>query len=328
MSHIIADSIGRRSRLGTSPTGKRVSPTTRDLRWFEALAQHGPLPTSFLLAFTKDSHASEKRARERLTDLFHEDNTPDDGPYLVRPPQQFRTIDARYNQLVHCLAPAGRRALARHGMSNDQCVSPSGPWLHGLMTSCITASIELATLGRPDIAYIPQSRILARADTALRCPVRICDPSTGNMSVKTLAPDAVFGLEYKTGACSRFRFFAVEADRATEPITSANWNRKSFERNLLQYRAYVEGGEYRRHLKLTSPLIVLHVTTSALHCDQMLALLRRRYPASEAYVLFRPWDAFATPFHPPEPVQSLLDAPWQGGFEHGFRIDRVCGNGN
>lgn len=142
----LSDTLGRRARIAAQSTGKRVSPTVRDLRWFAALAEHGPLPTSFLLEFTKASHASEKRARERLTDLFHEDNTPDGGPYVVRPPLQFRTLDSRYNQLVCDLAPAGWRALERNGFDTSKSSAPSGPWLHRFMTSCITASVELATL--------------------------------------------------------------------------------------------------------------------------------------------------------------------------------------
>ena len=34
------------------------------------IREHGPLPMSFLLAFTKDTHRSERRRKERLTDLF------------------------------------------------------------------------------------------------------------------------------------------------------------------------------------------------------------------------------------------------------------------
>ena len=110
------DTLGRRKRLSPSPTGKRVSPTNRDLRWFAALAEHGPLPSSFLLAFGGNDHHSEKRARERLTDLFHESNTPHGGAYLTRPLQQFRTIDSRYNQLVYDLAPASVAALKNAGL--------------------------------------------------------------------------------------------------------------------------------------------------------------------------------------------------------------------
>ena len=102
------------------------------------------------------------------------------------------------------------------------------------MTSCITASIELATHARDDLSYIPQSAILARAGAELRYPVSVADPATGYRADKNLIPDALLGLCYRTDQGNRFRFFAVEADRATEPTTSGNWNRKSFERSLLQ----------------------------------------------------------------------------------------------
>jgi hypothetical protein len=62
------------------------------------------------------------------------------------------------------------------------------------MVSCITASIELATLDRNDIRYIPQVEILARADTELRYPSTIEDPVTGKAIRKDLIPDALFGL--------------------------------------------------------------------------------------------------------------------------------------
>jgi hypothetical protein len=319
------DSIGRRSRLRATSTGKCVSPTQRDLRWFRTLAEHGPLPSSFLLEFTKDSHASDKRARERFTDLFHEDRTPDGGSYLIRPPQQFRTIDSRYNQIVYDLAPTGRAALKRCGMEAGSHTAPSGPWLHQFMTSCITASIELATLVRDDLSYIPQSEILARASADLRHPVTITDPATGWTGPKDLVPDAVFGLRYHTEHGDRFRFFAVEADRATEPTTSGNWNRKSFERNLLQYEAYVAGGAYRAHLGLTAPLLVLNVLSDERRMERMVEFASERYPHGNSYMLFQAWEDFGPIFRPPEQSPALLNGGWvRGGLEE-FRIDMPCG---
>ena len=307
----LTDSIGRRSRLRATSTGKRVSPTERDLQWLAALAEHGPLPSSFLLAFSNGSHASEKRARERLTDLFHEDNTPDGGPYLIRPPQQFRTIDSRYNQLVYDLAPAGWRALERIGCVPKPGTTPSGPWLHGFMTSCITASIEIATLSRTDLSYTPQSKILARANADLRCPVTITDPVTGRTMTKDIIPDAVFGLCYHTDCGDRFRFFAVEADRATEPTTSANWNRKSFERSLLQYEAYVAGGAYRDHLGLTAPLLVLNVIANQRLMERMVEFTGKRYPRGNSFLLFQVWEEFGLVWRPPNPSALLLRGGWE-----------------
>jgi len=322
MSSETTDRLGRRSRLRAISTGKHISPTKRDLRWFAALAEHGPLPSSFLLAFTKESHVSEKRARERLTDLFHEDNTPDGGPYLIRPLQQFRTIDSRYNQLVYDLAPAGWRALERGGMDPARCSKPSGPWLHRFMTSCITASIELATMARDDISFISQSAILARADAELRHPVAIADPRTGYRFAKDLIPDALFGLCYHTNQGDRFRFFAVEADRATEPTTSSTWNRKSFERSLLQYESYVADGAYREHLGLTAPLLVLNVLSDQQRMERMVDFVAKRYPHGNAFMLFQAWEDFGPVFRPPEPSPTLLNGDWVRGGQAEFRIDR------
>lgn len=317
------DTLGRRSRLRATSTGKRVSATQRDTLWFQKLAEHGPLPTSFLLAFSEGSHTCEKRARERFCDLFHEDNTPDGGEYLVRPPQQFRTIDSRHNQLVYDLAPAGWKALQRTGADISQYPAPSGPWLHRFMTACITASIELACIERGDISYIPQNRILQRAGTTLRCPVSFADPVTNRQMTKDLIPDALFGLQYHTPDGDRFRFFAVEADRATEPTTSANWNRKSFLRSLLQYEAYVAGGAYRQHLKLTAPLLVLNVLSDQRRMERMVDCVAKSYPKGNSFILFQAWEDFGPVFRPPHPRSSLLMGDWVRGGLASLSIEGV-----
>jgi hypothetical protein len=317
------DSLSRRKRLTPVSTGKSVTPQDRDLLWFAKLAEHGPLPSSYLLQYAKDMRRSEKRARERLTDLYNDENTPDGGPYLTRPPQQFRTLDSRYNQLVYDVTPASKNALHKAGLLTGVASAPSGPWLHRFMVSCITASVELATIDHPDITYISQSQVLARAGTDLRYPVTIIDPVSKRSLVKDLIPDAVFGLEYHTDAGSRFRFFAVEADRATEPATSSNFNRKSFMRNLLQYDAYVLGGAYRQHLGLTAPLLVLTVSSDPLRTARMIDLTAKLYPNGNSYMLFQTWVDFGPVFRPPSPSLALLIGDWARGGLGPFRIRSV-----
>lgn len=305
----LRDALGRRCRSKPQSTGKRVTPQPRDLLWFGKLAEHGPLPSSFLLAFAKDSHRSEKRAKERITDLFNEGRTPHKGAYLTRPVQQFRTLDARYNQLVYDLSPASVAALKKSGSP----VRPArtGHWWHSLMVSCITASIELACKDRGDLNYIPQSKILERAGASLRWRTEICDPDSGAIYAKDLIPDAVFGLKYLTPAGKRYRFYALEADRATEPLGSAQIHRKSFLRHLLQYEDYIEGGGYQDHLNLTAPMMVLNVTTSEERLERMLGLTSELFPEGNSYQLFQHWDAFGGVLTPPNPAPSLLAAEWQ-----------------
>ncbi len=317
------DTLSRRKRLSPQSTGKRVTPQDRDLIWLAKLAEHGPLPSSFLLQFSKDMRRSEKRARERLTDLFNEDNTPDGGPYLTRPPQQFRTLDSRYNQLVYDMTPASKNALHKAGPLTRATSAPSGPWLHRFMVSCITASVELAALDHPHITYIPQSAILARAGCDLRYAVSIIDPVTTCSHAKDLIPDAVFGLEYHTDNGSRFRFFAVEADRATEPATSSNFNRKNFMRSLLQYEVYVAGGAYREHLSLTAPLLVLTVSSDPARTTRMIDLTDKHYPDGNAFILFQTWEDFGPVFRPPSPNPAFLIGDWARGGLGPFHIHSV-----
>lgn len=317
------DALGRRGRLHPVSTGKRVRLQKRDLLWLQRLHQHGPLASSFLLAFGAGLGSSEKRARERLTDLFHEDNAAHGGPYLTQPKQQAQTIDSRYNQIVYDIAPAGVRALKEAGQWSQHCQTGSGPWLHRFMVSSITASIRLATEQRSDLSFIPQADILNRANTELACPVSIINPSTQKKLTKTLKPDALFGLEYQTNKGKRYRFFVLEADRATEPLTTRNFNRKSALMNLLQYRAYIADGLYKTHLKLTAPLLVLNVMSNAARTDKTVELVAKHSLRGNPYILFQTWGAFAPPFKPPKPNRALLEGKWQRAYPSALFINNV-----
>lgn len=306
---MVTDTLGRRSSHERLSTGKRVRLSERDLLWLKKLYQHGPLPTSYLLAYTEAFRASEKRQKERLSDLFHEENTEHGGAYIDRPPQQFATLKAGYNQLVHQVAPAGLRVLTEAGLAHGTG-GHQGPWVHRHMVACTIASIELATLQQTDVSFIPQRQILERAETTLSWPVRIKDGASDQLVRKDLKPDALFGLTYHTDQGDRFRFFVVEADRGTEPVTSRNWNRKSFERHLAQYETYVADEAYKAHLRLTAPLLVLNVVPDAQRLELMQKQTTRQLGSCK-YQLFRTFDEFVKPWRPPEPKLTLLTKDWK-----------------
>lgn len=298
------DATLRRRRDRRTSTGKRVTPQERDLLWFQKLHQHGPLSSTFLHAFSRDLRTSEKRARDRLTDLFNEDRTPHGGPYLDRPWQQFQTFDSRYNDLVYDLTPAAVTALKDAGRWSEYAPKPAGPWRHRYMVAAITASIELSTLNAPDLGYIPQEAILSRAGAQLRYPVPIANPLTGSVETIDLIPDALFGLEYRRDSQRLYRFFLVEADRGTEPATSARFNRKSYVRNFLQYQQYVGRGLYREHLRLTAGMMVLNITTSEQTTSKLMTLADELSPRGNSYLLFRSAEAFGRYFKPPDCLAS------------------------
>lgn len=316
------DSLGRRDRRRPNSSGKRVRLMPRDVTWLEALHRHGPLASSFLIEFAKPLGMNTKRAQERLADLFHEDNTAHGGSYLQRPAQQFQTLDARYNQVVSDLTPAGCNALKQSGVWRSQSGPQGGPWWHKFMIASITASIELACDARSDVYFIPQSKILKRAESKLEVDVRFTDPATEKSALKVLKPDALFGLEYRDRGQSKFRFFVVEADRATEPLSTKSFNRKSARRSFAQYRTYIEDGVYKRHLNLTAPLLVLNVTTSAARREALVKTLLSDAPLGNDYLLFQSWESFCPPPSVPRPNATLLTGGWSRAGRSDLKIDR------
>ncbi len=315
------DALNRRHRHRRTSTGKRITPQPRDLLWFQMIHRHGPLSSSYLHEFSKHLCSSEKRARDRLTDLFNEDRTPHGGPYLERPWQQFDTYDARYQELVYDLAPAAERALKENQLWNAYVQRPFGPWRHSYMVASITASIELSVIDDPGLAYIPQEQILARAEAKLRYPVPFKNPSTGKTETRDLIPDALFGLEYKDRNHRGYRFFVVEADRGTEPSRSSRFNRKSFERNLLQYREYVGKGLYKEHLGLTAGMMVLIVTTREATIHSMLEQGSEFAPNGNSYMLFQVADGFGRFFKPSGRRLTLAEEKWRRAGLADFQIN-------
>lgn len=300
------DALGRRLRMRRQPKGKRIGLRPRDLLWFEKLHQHGPLPTSYLYEFGKLLGRDKSRTLKRLADLYNERG------YLDRPLQQFQTIDARYNQLVYQLAPKGEAVLEQHGKWHDVLPLQVGLWTHRLMVSCVTASLELAVREHPNLSYIPQHAILEHGGADLRIPIAYENPATRKSEQGHLIPDALCGIAYEEGGTTRYRFFLIEADRNMEPNRSGQSARKSFQKNVLQYRELVGRARYKEHFKLHSPLVVLIVTTSRRHMRRMQDVVREIAPSgSNSFLCFQTVPEFATPFVPPQLLLHLLETPWE-----------------
>lgn len=246
------DALGRRSRMTAQSTGKRIRLTKRDLLWMQAIHHHGPLSTSELLAFSGKGQ-NKSRAQNRLTDLFNETDTQHRGAYLTRPPQQFQTIDARWNELIYGLTQTGEQALKDARMWSDWVHKAGGPFWHQREVARVTASIEIDCLNRPDQNFIQGWKVLERAQKPLRYPVTFKAPNTGRYVTKDLIPDQLYGIEHLTEDGPRYRFYVLEVERGTNPKTSTR-NRKSVERMQAMYDVYIGQGKYKEHLGLRAPL--------------------------------------------------------------------------
>ena len=209
------DSLGR-ATFHHIAARRDVRPTKRALRWFTHIARHGPQSSRLLHALTADTHRCRDTTLRDLQALRA-------GQYLCLPPQQRQTEKADFNPYIYDLTGRAHTHLADLGLA-EATVRPAGHWWHGYMTSCVTSAIDIAA-HRQAIRTIPAHKILAIRNATLAIPV----------DRQRLIPDQIFALDYG----GRFRAFALELDRGTEPKTSKA-QRKSWAGAIELYRCLLE----------------------------------------------------------------------------------------
>lgn len=256
----------RRSRMKRKSTGKRLELTGRDLAIFELLERYRYLRSTYIHAFV--GGISETRFKERLGDLYHE------GGYIDRPKEQWQLAHSRYMPVVYEATDKARRVLSEYGSprgGQDEAMARGHrQFAHTLMTCEVLASIELAAMADPNLRFISAREILAKAPERTRnsaYPFRI--PCGLSSDATGVIPDALFGLEYLRDGQKSYRFFALEVDRATMPVTRKGRGQTSYLGKLLAYRDVLANETHKTHLGLPN-LLVLTVTTSPQHKDNMI----------------------------------------------------------
>ncbi len=311
------DALGRRPRFTRVPSGKRVTPQERDLIWFEKIAYHGPLSYFQLHEFTKHLKSNLVSARNRATDLFHECDTRDGGPYLDRPKAQQETLNPRNNPILYDTTLYAERALARMGRRIEKC--RSSHWKHQAMQAFVTSSIELGTRADPTLSFGTRDEVLK--GKAKRIPITTRDPKTGRRVRRTLVPDDVFFIGYG----EKRRIFGLEIDRATEQLnpSSKAGTRKVKRDNLLLWREFIGRGLYRDFYGTDRPMLLLYVTTNLAHMQNLMAMVMEISGGrGNNYMLFKCLPDFGEDFHPPKTMPSFFSEPWLRADGSPFRIDR------
>lgn len=321
------------SRIRREPTGKRITLQPRDLLTLEVIQRHGPLPAHYLYEFTKHIAHDELGHRKRLKELWNENYNVHRDFYLDRPLPQFQTYFARCQHLIYDLGEAGREALREQGKLNRFATPPGGGFTHALMTACITASIELG-VRRAGYHFIAQEEILRQAPASTQTakfPLAIPSAISTTLSRGGIAstyrsdrptiPDQVFGIDYGGKAL----FFAVEADRATEPVERSNLDQNSYLRKILAYRAINQTAMCQKHFAIPS-LIVLNVTVSNEHMQNVFDLVRRLTLKSDgsyglSNFMFQVAPEFATFLRVPPVLSHLFTDPWRRAGKDPFYIN-------
>ena len=147
-----------------------------------------------------------------------------------------------------------------------------------------------------------------------RLAVQIWAPLEGKEYA--VIPDALFGIEYPDKG---FRFFALEADRGTEPLTRKNYYQTSYKKKLLLYRSIVTLRSHETHWKIPN-LYVLNVTTSAERMENIKKLtLDLTGGRGNSVMLFKVHKG--TAFSGPPADGHVLTEPWGRA---GYPMFDVC----
>jgi hypothetical protein len=251
--------------------------TDDDLIILRNIAKHRFLRSTHLLRLMGDR--SSKKLIERLGTLYH-------NGYVDRPRAQLDYYAAAGSApMVYALGNRGALVLAEHdGMDRAQI---DWTWKnrsvgrlfveHTLLAADVVIGAEQAACIRDDVRLIEPHEIIADAPHAIRNATNPFKLKTnivhdGSRIDLTVIPDRVFGLEFS--AESKRKYFFVEADRATMPITRSDLNQTSYYRKLF---AYVAGGgktnAFGKHFGVDN-FRVLTVTTSVERTASMLEALR------------------------------------------------------
>jgi len=280
-------------------TGKRLELSARDVEIFKLLQRYRYLHLTYIHAFVGGT--SVKRFKERLGDLFHEG-------FLDRPGQQWDYAKARYSPAVYESDLGAERTLREAGIEGGDkrtflVETAHRQYQHSLMICQILASLDLGVRADPSLRFIAWPEILERAPEAIRStgtPFRLPVPSGGYV-----VPDGVFGLEYAHGASKAYRFFALEADRGTMPVTRSNGSQTSYLGKISAYREIIAHRVHKSHLGLPN-LLVLTVTTAEARMVDIIGRLGSQTGDNAAF-LFRSVSASDLTM----PAPQLLSEPWK-----------------
>ena len=204
---------------------------------------------------------------------------------------------------------------------------------HQLMICDCMASIELGVRQDPSLRFISWQEIIAKApestrklDNPFAIPVSISHtfPRTGAVQRADIkiVPDGLFGLEYTRDESKAYRFFALEADRNTQPVARSSLHQTSYLRKILAYRQLSIQGIYKSHLGLPN-LLVLTVATNEPHMANIMSLVRELATEGKSKLfLFMTTSSVGDFKRAPASTGNMLTDLWQRIGYEGFRIDR------
>jgi hypothetical protein len=184
---------------------------------------------------------NEQNRRKEVSDLASMEYLtcypPDGNGTLERSyPRQFFRIYGKGLKADRALKAAGIEPI-KHPDIGEQ-------FWHQMLIDDIVMSFEIACR-QQGLPFTDQYEILGDQPLELPCHISFTFPSSGktHTSDKDLCPDALFAIGET--------YFALEADRGTEPIERSNLNQTSYLRKFLQYADVLKTGRYKTAWQIT-----------------------------------------------------------------------------
>jgi hypothetical protein len=286
------DALGRRLRFAPpQPKGGFIRITERDIRSFEAINRHGPLPVHYLHEYSRGNRAN---LQKKLTKLRH--GTIYDDPYLYRPDQQWASLEGHFQPNIYDLTPRALVVLAERGARLN---NRTDPFLHRFMGPRSTPQSRSPRSGAATPCDLRGFSHTRSAPKPRNCLTRSPSPRG-----KHVVPDAIFGIQKDKPS-----FFAVEIDRRTESISS-DTAKTAYGRKLHGYLDILENKTYRSHLGIPN-FTILTVTTNALHLQSMLNFYHSlNAPRYARHFFFKSIPGFTASWRVPPVMPGLFTEPW------------------
>jgi Replication-relaxation len=259
-----------------------------NLETFKALDRYRYLRSNFVAAF----HGGSQQHRRR--DL----GTLRRRGLLSAPEQQKNSANYRYTPRVYELSPKGKAALIASGITPIHWVGERQFW-HQLMVADIVMSFEIACKSR-GLRFRHRKDIIGTAPLTFPTNISHQFPKHSDHYSGVLQPDELFAINNT--------YFILEADRQNEPITRPTLATSSYLRKILQYRAVLRSGSYK---ELIPNMLVLNITTSATHADNIMAFMEGELAMSSSAMMFMGIEILGSRESYPQPLIELLDLPFR-----------------
>lgn len=271
-----------RNRTKRTPTGRAIYTTARDLDILDLIQRHERVSSHEVYTYQSLLHQTSLTDRQyiqrRLRNLYHEKG------FVERPRKQRETDTFHSNYLIYSLTEAGELELGTRRHVYAKRISGWEQHLHFLTR--LTVWMELACI-KHGLQYIHREKLFERADTK---QLRIMVGDTPHI------PDDIFGINYG----DRRRYFALEADRATEDL-------KTIFRKIDVYDALMHSQQFKQWGIFN--ITVLICTLSPGRALTVLDYIRNntRYPKA---FLIKAYPQFDRPYAKATDFWEVLEKPW------------------